>query len=72
MTQNTIENIRTNGKIRTGVCIHGPLVGKRVVSNDNGPWMPAGEATLEEMQRARGDMFSDALDHLFGRSRRTP
>jgi hypothetical protein len=67
MSQNTVVNLKKVGATESGICIHGPLVGKRVVRFGIGPWMPAGEATKEEMLAASDTAYGNLFDKLFGR-----
>jgi hypothetical protein len=65
---NTVKNIKTRGNLRTAICIHGPLIGKRVVSISTGPWMAAGDATAEEMASAasKDAAYQDFWGQAFG------
>lgn len=66
MTDNTVINTKTAGSMTSGVCIHGPLVGKRVVRNGTDPWIPAGDATREEMMQSKDDQYGDVWSQVFG------
>lgn len=68
--ENTVTQIKSSGPMRSGICVHGPLVGKRVVSMSNGPWMPAGQATREEMLSAQSGSFDDFWSQIMSKGSR--
>lgn len=72
MSENTVVGVQAQGAMRSGICVHGPLIGKRVVSMSNGPWMPAGQATKDEMLQANGSAFNDFWAQAFGAAKGTP
>jgi hypothetical protein len=65
-TTNTVVDVKARGAMETGICVHGPLMGKRVVRMSKAaPWMPAGDATADEMRQAAP--FSTAFGDIFKR-----